>query len=324
MTILFTLTCILFLAVLFSLSGNRHWIFRVPEFLYHQILVVALVQLVTTLVLGSFSHWMTWLTVIMLLFITVWTFYRIFPYTRMSRSEIPDADVMSESIRIYCANVEMGNDDYDSVLKQLNQIDPDIIVFLEYSEDWKSAVEPQLSLHPFRELLPLANTYGIALYSKIPITHSEIQFLVEQDVPSIFADFEWNKNLIRGIFLHPAPPSPTQNETSRERDSELHLAALKIETQTSPTIVCGDLNDVAWSRSTRWFKKKSGLKDPRVGRGMFKTFHARWPICRFPLDHIFVSDHFTLKDLSIGKNNGSDHFPLTIDLVLSSPLHSNE
>src|SRR5690606_11374689 len=78
------------------------------------------------------------------------------------------------------------------------------------------------------------------------------------------------------------------------------------------TIVMGDLNDVAWSKTTRLFQKISGLLDPRKGRMFLSTFHASIPFMRFPLDHVFISKHFKLVELKKLPHIGSDHFPVLV------------
>ena len=81
-----------------------------------------------------------------------------------------------------------------------------------------------------------------------------------------------------------------------------------------PVIVCGDLNDVAWSRTTRLFQKISRLVDPRKGRGFVSTFHAKYPPLRYPLDHVFHSPDFRLIVMRRLSNVGSDHFPVHVAL----------
>ena len=44
--------------------------------------------------------------------------------------------------------------------------------------------------------------------------------------------------------------------------------------------------------------------------GMFSTFHAHYPALRWPLDHVFVSKHFTLVNMQRLDAFGSDHFPI--------------
>lgn len=88
----------------------------------------------------------------------------------------------------------------------------------------------------------------------------------------------------------------------------------RVSEATGPVVVCGDLNDVAWSRSTRLFQKISGLLEPRKGRGFFSTFHARYPGFRVPIDHVFHSDHFRLVKMRRLGYVGSDHFPVHIVL----------
>ena len=93
--------------------------------------------------------------------------------------------------------------------------------------------------------------------------------------------------------------------------------AKKVERLHKPVIVAGDLNDVAWSYTTELFLRVSGLLDPRRGRGFFNTFHAKYPLLRWPLDHVFCSKHFSLVDLKRLPNVGSDHYPIFISLQLA-------
>ena len=50
---------------------------------------------------------------------------------------------------------------------------------------------------------------------------------------------------------------------------------------------------------------------------MFNTFHAEYPLLRWPLDHLFHSDHFTLHDIKRLAFIGSDHFPLLTSLAFT-------
>jgi endonuclease/exonuclease/phosphatase (EEP) superfamily protein YafD len=78
--------------------------------------------------------------------------------------------------------------------------------------------------------------------------------------------------------------------------------------------VAGDLNDVAWSHVTRLFRRLSNALDPRIGRGLYATFNARWPLMRWPLDHIFFTEDFRLVRLERMGFIGSDHFPILVEL----------
>ena len=77
-----------------------------------------------------------------------------------------------------------------------------------------------------------------------------------------------------------------------------------------PVVVAGDLNDVAWSYTTSLFQRISRLLDPRLGRGFYNTFHAKYPILRFPVDHVFYSSSFRLVEMKRMPYYGSDHFPI--------------
>jgi hypothetical protein len=114
--------------------------------------------------------------------------------------------------------------------------------------------------------------------------------------------------------LHPMPPSPTEADKSVTRDAELLMLGRHINPQDLPVIVAGDLNDVAWSHTTRMFQRISGLLDPRIGRHFINTFHAGYPFLRWALDHVFHSNYFTFVDMHRLDKIGSDHFPVLTTL----------
>jgi endonuclease/exonuclease/phosphatase (EEP) superfamily protein YafD len=122
---------------------------------------------------------------------------------------------------------------------------------------------------------------------------------------------------VRLHVVHPAPPAPGENDESTERDVELLLLARSLAGSEERIIVAGDLNDVAWSATTRLFRQISGLLDLRIGRGLYNTFSADHWYARWPLDHFFVSSHFKAIDIQRLAHIGSDHFPLLVELAVT-------
>ena len=110
--------------------------------------------------------------------------------------------------------------------------------------------------------------------------------------------------------VHPPPPSPTEEDTSRERDGELLSLGKQVLKTKGPVIVVGDFNNVAWAKSSILFRKTSELIDPRIGRGFVSTFHAKYRLLSFPIDLFFHSTDIFIKDFKTLRAIGSDHFPL--------------
>ena len=154
------------------------------------------------------------------------------------------------------------------------------------------------------------------LYSKLKLINPEIRFLVEDNIPSVTSTVEL-RNGVRILFycLHSAPPSPTENSHSTERDGELLMLGKEANRQDKAVIVTGDLDDVAWPDTTLLFRRISELLDPRIGRGMFNSFHAKYWFIRWPLDHLFHSREFRICEIRRLGYFGSDHFPIYIKLA---------
>ena len=244
-----------------------------------------------------------------------WQLIRILPYTRLHPKQVaplrrPDP---AETVTLLIANVLQRNRRSDLLMRLIRETDPDIVLTLETDAWWEGQLRPLLASRPHAVCHALSNTYGMHLFSRLPLVGARVRERVTKGVPSITAQVRLRSGRLVDLHcLHPEPPQ-IGNDVA-ERDAELLLVAREVAGSTRPTIVCGDMNDVAWSDTTRLFQRLSGLRDPRVGRGLFPTFHADYWFARWPLDHVFHDSRFRVGRLAVLPYFGSDHFAILISL----------
>ncbi len=324
--LIYVATGLIVVATLLPLSRNPHWIIRGFDFPRMQLACCAALLILLQLIFLNLSEIPSWAVIAATALCLAWQLWWVLPYTKLWRTEVRasknvDAD---RQLSILTANVLTSNRDVHKLIALVNKFKPDVLVTLESDKWWESELECLEVDMPETMKCPLDNLYGMHVYSRLPLHEKKISFLVEEDIPSMHARLELGSgDRVLMHFLHPAPPSPTENEESEERDAELIIVARSVADNDQPIIVTGDLNDVAWSRTTRLFRKLSGLLDPRVGRGMFNTFHADYSLLRWPLDHLFHSDHFSVRSIQRLPSIGSDHFPLLSRLSFT-PAKSEE
>jgi endonuclease/exonuclease/phosphatase (EEP) superfamily protein YafD len=309
-------TLVLLLVTLLPLSHSQHWVVRAMDFPRMQFASLAALLLAVQLLFLHLENG-AWVLVLATIFCLFWQLWWIAPYTLFYPKEVDTEPLgdLDRSLRVMTANVLMTNRNAEALLTLVNEHQPDVLVTLESDQWWQHHLDTLQPEMPHTIKCPQDNLYGMHVYSRLPLHEIATVFLVEDDVPSMHAQLQLRTGEpVRMHFLHPAPPSPTENHESAERDAELVIVARSIDNTSQPVIVTGDLNDVAWSETTRLFRKLSGLLDPRVGRGMFNTFHAHYPFLRWPLDHIFHSSHFSLVNIQRLPAIGSDHFPLLTEL----------
>ena len=313
-----TLVVLILVSTLLPLSKHTEWWVRDLDFPRLQLAIAALCVLVAEPFLLDLSDRASDLLVLVTAACLLYQAWWIFPYLRIAPNEVKSAVISdaTERIRILTANVLTPNRNTQGLIDLIREHRPDVFVTLETDMWWQERLDVLEDDYPFSMKCPLDNLYGMHVYSRLPLEDSAIQFLVEDDIPSMHALVVLpSGRKVRMHFLHPAPPSPTEHDESTERDAELLVVAKSVAGLDTPVIVAGDLNDVAWSTTTRLFRKISGLLDPRVGRGMFNTFHADYWFLRWPLDHLFHSRHFTLSFIRRLPSFGSDHFPVLVELV---------
>ena len=319
--ILTVLALLLVLATVLPLSIRREWWIRALDFPRLQIAILAVLWLlVWGMSVPSGGIWLNALALAMGI-VALYQFYWIYPNTEMHRQEVeryhPTTDGVCPGFKMITSNVLMTNRDSAPLISLIHTHKPDIVITLESDQWWQDRLDT-LEGYTYRIACPLDNLYGMHVYSRLPLSNTRINYLVEDDKPSMSASVQVSSGVdIQLHVVHPAPPAPGENDESTERDVELLLMAKAVAGSKEHIVVAGDLNDVAWSATTRLFRQLSGMLDPRIGRGLFNTFSADHWYARWPLDHVFVSRHFKVVDIQRLPNIGSDHFPLMVELAIT-------
>jgi endonuclease/exonuclease/phosphatase (EEP) superfamily protein YafD len=225
----------------------------------------------------------------------------------------PDA---AQCVSLLTTNVLQQCRDADALIAIIRNADPDLVLAVETDEWWCAQLADGLrSRYPHSITYPLSNGYGLAVFSRLELVDPSIRFLVDDAIPSIKTGLRLRSGAVIDLYgMHPQPPAPQQDST--ERDVELVLVGMEITRTRRPSVVLGDLNDVAWSPTTSAFKRAGGLLDPRQGRGFFNTYPAGTPGLRYPLDYVFHSPHFSLCGMRVLRRFQSDHLPLIVALCL--------
>ncbi len=264
--------------------------------------------------------------VIMFLLVIAVQGYKAMPYTFLGKKQVLQADKKATypTVSMLICNVLQPNTHYDAVLRRVQQYQPDIFITTESDSIWGQALSGLKKDYPYQVPVPLSNTYGMHMFSRLPLSGTAVRYLVEPDIPSIRTTVTLaTGEKILMLLVHPRPPVPGESSDSRERDAEIIMVAKEARKEKGAVIVAGDFNDVAWSETTELFQEVTGYLDPRRGRSFYNTYNAKIPIFRWPLDHIFHSPHFKLVNMErVGRVN-SDHFPMFIKLAYA-PEEKNE
>lgn len=296
-----------------------NWWVRVVEFPRIQIMVLGVVAWAAMILF--YSEWQIgqWLLFLALSLTLAYQLRMVLPYTQLWKKEVQNATddpkLAEHQIKIMVSNVLTPNEQKQDLVDLVNDKNPDILIALETDKKWERALEQIEPDYPYTVKVPLDNLYGMHLYSKLELINPEIKYLIIDDIPSIHSQLRLQSGRVIWLYcLHPMPPSPTEADKSTTRDAELLMVGKHIKEHEQTAILAGDLNDVAWSKTTRRFQRISGLLDPRIGRHFINTFHVKYPFLRWALDHIFHSACFTLVDISRMPSIGSDHFPVMTTL----------
>jgi endonuclease/exonuclease/phosphatase (EEP) superfamily protein YafD len=322
----YILSVICIIASLLPFVRNQHWIFRVWEFGRIQLMIIQLTLIILGLLLIDNKNNTFWITIIINTALLINHAIILVPYTIIYRKKPSrKIDKDSTSISIISVNVYQFNNEYQKLITLIKEVQPDIILTMESNQDWDNALIQIEKDYPNFNKVPLENTYGIHFYTRLQVKSVKVNYFIADDLPSIEASLLTNDGISFTFFgVHPPPPSPTEEDTSKERDGELLAVGKRVKETKGPVIVVGDFNNVAWARSSILFRKTSELIDPRIGRGFISTFHANYRLLRFPIDLFFHSTDIFVEDFKTLRTIGSDHLPLFCSFFMNKDVDIQE
>jgi endonuclease/exonuclease/phosphatase (EEP) superfamily protein YafD len=106
----------------------------------------------------------------------------------------PNSD--EKILDILVCNVYQHNRNYQKLIDLVKKENPSVLFFLETDEEWQNALKTVTKNYEYKIEVPLANTYGLLFYSHFPVKNYEVNYLIDDDIPSIVADLEYNNQTV--------------------------------------------------------------------------------------------------------------------------------
>lgn len=306
--VLRTVAAALFLITFLPLVETDLWWVRMLEFPKLQLFLLTVAVMV---LLIAWDRRQATIWALLLALPLGYQAWRLVPYSPLYPVQMVNAEQCGadRQFSLLSANVLQSNEDYATTVEVVSAEEPDLFLAMETDARWIEGLRPIEAEFPYRELVPIDNTYGMALYSRLPLSNTRVRYTVEPDIPSILTDVELRSGeKIAFLAIHPRPPLPGKD--SGTRDAELVVSAGDVTEESRPVVIAGDLNDVPWSATTRLFTRLAQVLDPRTGRGFYASFSAGFAGMDWPLDHVFTTEEFTHIDYRLAEDIGSDHRPV--------------
>lgn len=249
--VFYILSLFLIISVLLPFIKSDHWTIRVFDYPRFQKLVLIFASFIIWLFIDDKSIFDE-IILTLLGLCTIYLAWVIIPYTPIGKKMINKVEINKNEkpLNLLVSNVYQDNTDYHKLVKLVKKVNPDILFLLETNKAWMENIKEATDNFEYKIEVPLENTYGLLFYSKLPIHFKEVNYLISEEIPSIVVDIEYNNEIVRLYGLHPTPPVPQENEESTERDAEILITGKAAKEYGKACIVFGDMNDVAWSRTT--------------------------------------------------------------------------
>lgn len=219
-------------------------------------------------------------------------------------------------LRLMQANVLYSNDNYQSLLVQVQREQPDLLFLQEYTPAWERNTQSLRAAYPHGIVDTRGNVGGNAALSHWPLTTTQMIDAGNYLSPTLEVNLAVGSQTLTVLTAHPHIPS---QEAFPYRNLQLQKMGEHFSQITGPKILIGDLNTTMWSPYFHDLLQQSGLRDGRIGFGILATWpQCGWsPLLRIPLDHCLVSPQVRVENFRQGADIGSDHLPVIVDIAIA-------
>lgn len=207
-------------------------------------------------------------------------------------------------VRFLSYNVLFSNTHIKAESNWLIQHNSDVIFLTETSSAWGETLQPLANIT--QHCTEYSDSpYGIALYSRLPLTRCEVLYTANNgSYPYIRAELA-NGLVVYGIH----PPPPIDETLVQHRNDLLKILAQQIQQEKNNVIVLGDMNITAFSPVFRDFIQAANihLTSPRI--------RPTWQPALLSIDHALVRDPNKVMATGSYSWQGSDHKPIWINYL---------
>lgn len=263
-------------------------------------------------------------------------------FYKFSTNELPkeekDFVVMSYNVRLFNLFEWIPRENVgDDIKGFINEQNPDILCIQEYSET--ANVDLRVYKHKFIFMQGNKIKTGQAILSKYPIIDKGNIEFPESDNLIVYADIRKGKDTIRvyNMHLQSIKISPDVNEIQENVDAidqkkskfvfkRISEAFMKQQKQAEilmnhkkschyPMIICGDMNNSAFSYVYRSIKGNLNDCFEEAGKGFGQTYNFKYYPAR--IDYIFADKMMKVKSFDYYPQfKNSDHYPVTARLMM--------
>lgn len=290
--------------VICSWFATWHWAFELATHFYFQYFVGSALLLPILLILRK---WKIAALATLLLLLTG------FPVLAVYRPvATPEASRAGPLVSVLSCNVLTSNRSHFAVLDTLQKTDADIIVLLEVSRDWLSALGPLRTSHPHFLEVPSDDNFGMAVYSRLAGAFTN-ELVGDAKIPLVSLELSGDCTGTSVLAAHPLPPI----SSSYAKERNVYLNRLSERASELPsTIIVGDLNITPYAPNFRKLIKTGRLRDSRQGWGLQASWPSKLGVLGIPIDHGLVSPNIRVQHRQTIHVESSDHRAVLLECSL--------